>query len=221
MPETDEIDPPPGFIWAWKTIDAPLENLGLYRAVMTNGCFGTVTEEKVGEEGVRVVATTALDPTGILYLNDAGLGHLVCSYPTDYTIPGSLELATDQEAACTVDPDPVGGTADAPCGWELAITPDRTASTYKPGDGVTGADMLSAAAYLAAGADKTSPITLDEVVNLNNYLGVNLWTYTRVRKVQTLTINYFTFKRRLRKRVAGSPTTRGRTRASRDRSPRF
>ena len=67
-------------------------------------------------------------------------------------------------------------------------------STYKPGDEVTGADMLSAAAYLAAGADKTSPITLDEVVNLNNYLGVNLWTYTRVRKVQTLTIKYFQFK---------------------------
>ena len=52
--------------WAWKTIDAPLENLGLYRAVMTNGCFGKITEEKVGEEGVRVVVTTALDPTGML-----------------------------------------------------------------------------------------------------------------------------------------------------------
>ena len=54
--------------------------------------------------------------------------------------------------------------------------------------------MLSAAVFLAAGADKTSPITLDEVVNLNNYLGVNLWTYTTVRKVKTLTIKYFPFK---------------------------
>jgi len=179
--------------WAWKTIDSPLENLGLYRAVMTNGCFGTVTEEKVGEEGVRVVATTALDPTGIFYLNNAGLGHLVCGYQADYTIPDTLQAATDQEVACTVDPDPVGGAADAPCGWELAITPDRTASTYEPGDGVTGADMLSAAAYLAAGADKTSPVTLDEVVNVNNYLGVNLWTYTTAKRVQTLTIDYFTF----------------------------
>jgi len=180
--------------WAWKTIDAPLENLGLYRAAMTNGCFGAVTEEKVGEEGVRVVATTALDPTGILYLNEANLPHLVCDYASGYTKPGNLDAATAQELACTVDPDPVGGPAGAPCGWELAITPDRTASTYKPGDGVTGADMLSAAVFMAAGADKTDPLTLDEVVNVNNYLGVNLWTYTTARKVKTLTITYFTFK---------------------------
>ena len=186
--ETDPV------VWAWKTIDAPLENLGLYRAVMTNGCFGAVTEEKVGEEGARVVVTTALDPTGIFYLNQADLSHLVCSYPSDYTIPGSLEIATGQEVACTVDPDPVGGTADAPCGWELAITPDRTASTYTPGDGVTREDMLSATVFIAAGADKTSPVTLDEVVNVNNYLGVNLWTYTTSKKVKTLTIKYFTFK---------------------------
>ena len=181
-------------VWDWKTIDAPLENLGLYRALMTNGCLGKVTEEKVGEEGVRVVVTTALDPTGIFFLNEAGLDHLVCTYPASYSIPDDLQAAIDQEVACTVDPDPVGGTADTPCGWELAITPNRTLPTYKPGDGVTGADMLSATAYLAAGADKTSPVTLDEVVNLNNYLGVNLWTYTRVRKVQTLTIKYFQFK---------------------------
>ena len=35
-------------------------------------------------------------------------------------------------------------------------------------------DMLSAAVFIAAGADKASPITLDEIVNVNNYLGVNL-----------------------------------------------
>ena len=48
--------------------------------------------------------------------------------------------------------------------------------------------------FIAAGADKASPITLDEVVNVNNYLGVNPWTYTTVRKVKTLTIKYFPFK---------------------------
>ena len=53
--------------------------------------------------------------------------------------------------------------------------------------------MLSAATFLAGGADKTSPVTLDEVINLNNYLGVNKWTYTTVRKVKTLTIAYFEF----------------------------
>jgi len=58
---------------------------------------------------------------------------------------------------------------------------------------VTKADMLSAAVFLAAGADKTSPVTLDEVINLNNYVGVNTWTYTTVRKVKTLSITYFKF----------------------------
>ena len=47
---------------------------------MTNGCFGKITEEKVGEEGARVVVTTALDPTGMWYLDVAGLDNLVCNY---------------------------------------------------------------------------------------------------------------------------------------------
>ena len=59
---------------------------------------------------------------------------------------------------------------------------------------VTREDMLSAAVFLAAGADKTSPVTLDEVINLNNYVGVNKWTYTTSKKVKTLTITYFQFK---------------------------
>jgi hypothetical protein len=64
---------------------------------------------------------------------------------------------------------------------------------------VDKADMLRAAVFIAAGADKTSPVTLDEIVNVNNYLGVNLWTYTTSKKVKTLTINYFPFK------VTGGP----------------
>jgi len=135
--------------YAWKTIDAPLENLGLYRAAMTSGCFGPVSEEKVGEEGVRIIVTTALSDVAKGYLNASGLGHLVCS---------------------GLPPNPV-----------------------------TKADMLSAAVFLAAGADKSSPVTLDEIINVNNYLGVNKWTYTTVRKVKTLTISYFPFK------VSGGP----------------
>jgi hypothetical protein len=139
--------------YAWKTIDAPLENLGLYRAAMTSGCFGPVSEEKIGEEGVRIPVTTELcggDPLpegcendAISNLNNAGLGHLVCS--------GTL--------------------------------PNR----------VTKEDLLSAAVFLAAGADKGSPVTLDEIINVNNYLYINKWTYNTVRKVKTLTINYFPF----------------------------
>jgi hypothetical protein len=54
--------------------------------------------------------------------------------------------------------------------------------------------MLSAAVFVAAGADKASPVTLDEIINLNNYVGVNTWTYTTSQKVKTLKITYFQFK---------------------------
>jgi len=139
--------------YAWKTIDAPLENLGLYRALMTGGCFAPVEDTKRGEEGTIIKVTYQLDAAGIANLNaakvnpgddnDPGLSHVVCS--------GTL-------------PNPV-----------------------------TKPDMLSAAVFLAAGADKTSPVTLDEVINLNNYVGVNKWTYTTSKKVKTLSITYFKF----------------------------
>jgi hypothetical protein len=129
-------------LYAWKTIDAPLENLGLYRAAMTTGCFGPVTDNVVGEEGVRIVVTYELSEAAKAYLTASGLGHLVCD----------------------------GSTS------------------------VTKADMLSAAVFIAAGADKSSPVTLDEIINVNNYLGANKWTYTTARKVKTLTIDYFDFK---------------------------
>jgi hypothetical protein len=116
---------------------------------MTNGCFGPVTDEVVGEEGVRITVTIQLSDAGIASLNAAGLNHLVCA--------GALPNT------------------------------------------VTKADMLSATVFIAAGADKESPLTLDEIINLNNYLGVNKWTYTTARKVKTLTIDYFDFK------VSGGP----------------
>ena len=59
---------------------------------------------------------------------------------------------------------------------------------------VEKADMLSAAVFLAAGADKGAPVSLDQVVNLNNYLGVNEWTYTASGSVRTLNVTYFQFK---------------------------
>ncbi len=130
--------------YAWKTIDAPLENLGLYRAAMTGGCFLPVTDTKIGEEGEPITVTIELSATAIANLNASGLGHLACS-----------------------------GIVAEP---------------------VTRKDMLSAAVFLAGGADKTSPVTLDEVINLNNYVGVNTWTYTTSKKVKTLTITYFQFK---------------------------
>ena len=91
---------------------------------MTSGCFGPVSEETVGEEGVRIIVTTELSAAAKGFLSASGLGHLVCS---------------------GLPPNPV-----------------------------TKPDMLSAAVFLAAGADKSSPVTLDEIINVNNYLGVNI-----------------------------------------------
>ena len=137
--ETDPVT------YAWKTIDAPLENLGLYRAVMTNGCFGPIDEEKVGEEGVPITVTTALSTSARGYLDSASLGHLKCA--DDTSLP----------------------------------------------EVITKPDMLSAAIFIAAGADKTSPINLDEIINVNTYLGVNSYTYQRSGKNRILTVTYFEF----------------------------
>jgi hypothetical protein len=55
-------------------------------------------------------------------------------------------------------------------------------------------DMLSAAIFIGAAADKTSPVTLDEVINMNTYLGVNPYTYIRQGKNRILELTYFNFE---------------------------
>jgi hypothetical protein len=165
---------------------------------MAHGCFGKVTEEVTGEEGVPTVMTYVLDPSGIFSLREAGLGHLVCLYNGHE--PGNGWNPADEEdpvLGCTVDADPVGGSEDEPCWWEYAQTPDRDPDTnpdYQPGEGVDPEDMLSAAVFIAAAADKTSPVTLDEIINVNTYVGVNLWTYERIKKETILTVRYFPFE---------------------------
>ena len=138
--------------YAWKTIDAPLENLGLYRELMTSGCFNLVKDTSRGEEGTIIPVYYVLSEAARLNLGVSNLSHLMCA-----------------------------GTLPVP---QTEPTPHET---------VTKEDMLSAAVFLAAGADKTSPVTLDEVINLNNYVGVNTWTYTTSKKVKTLSITYFKF----------------------------
>jgi hypothetical protein len=101
-----------------KTIDAPLENLGLYRALMTAGCLPSVTIEH--QPGVPL--TMELSPDAKAKLHSAGFGDLVC------------------------------GAND---------------------DVITDLDMFRAAGYYAAAADKTDPVTVDEVININTYLGIN------------------------------------------------
>jgi hypothetical protein len=101
-----------------KTIDAPLENLGLYRALMTTGCLPSVTIEH--EPGVPL--TMELSPEAKAKLAAAGFEDLVCR---------------------------------------------------GPGEPITDLDMFRAAGYYAAAADKTDPVTVDEVIDINTYLGIN------------------------------------------------
>jgi len=128
--------------YAWKTIDAPLENLGMYRAVMTDNCFSLITQTVVGEGGVTEPYDVFLSSSAESFLQEAGLGHLVCG------------------------------------------------DTLQP---QTKEDMLSAAVFIGAAADKTSPKTLDEIINMNTYLGVNTYTYIRDKQDRTLTVEYFPF----------------------------
>lgn len=131
--------------YAWKTIDSPLENLGLYRAAMTNGCLSPIDGVVVGEEGQTITVTTALSDTAKGFLGAASLGHLVCADDTQPEEP-------------------------------------------------TKPDMLSAAIFIGAAADKFYPVTLDQIINLNTYLGVNAYTYQRSGKERILTVTYFPFE---------------------------
>jgi hypothetical protein len=130
--------------YAWKTIDSPLENLGLYRAAMKDGCFKLIEEEVRGEEGGTIIVTTALSATAKGHLAAASLGDLVC--------------ADDNVSEAQTKPD-----------------------------------MLSGAVFIGAAMDKFTPVTLDQIINLNTYLGVNTYTYVRQKKDRILTVTYFPF----------------------------
>jgi hypothetical protein len=151
----------------WKTIDAPLENLGLYREVMRNGCLGSVKDEVVGEGGVATEVTYALDESAI---------DLLCggTYPT-CSAGGFEGLLCDYPAF-----------GELPDWWMYPTTPDS--------EGVTHSDMLLAGAFVAGATDKSDPLSLDEIVNVNTYLGINSYTWTKVKKDRVLEVTYFRFE---------------------------
>jgi len=134
-----------------KTIDAPLENLGLYRALMTTGCLGRVTDEVVTEGGVTSEVTYALDESAIALL-EAAAPELVCAY---------------------TGPDPE--------------VPENPA-------GVTATDMLLASSFMGAATDKSDPLSLDEIINVNTYLKINDYTYVKDKKDWNLQVTYFSFR---------------------------
>jgi len=154
-----------GELPSWKTIDAPLENLGLYRETLRNGCLGTITDELVGEGGAVSEVTYALDESAI---------DLLCggSYP-----------------ACA--PSPLEGLL---CAYpEFGSLPDWWMYPTTP-QAVTGSDLLMATAFVAGATDKSDALSLDEIVNVNTYLGINTYTWTKVRKERILEIDYFRFE---------------------------
>ena len=179
--------------WFWKTVDAPLENLGMYRAAMSYGCFNTVTEETTGEEGAAMVHTSALDPTAILLLYENGLEHLICPYEPQLNLyDWDWDYAKGEEINCTVTDDPPE-SPDDPCWWESPVVPDRSADGYEPGEGVDLVDMDSATGFLAAATDKGDPMSLDEAITINTYAGINLYTYSKYRQERILEVKYFPF----------------------------
>lgn len=162
------IVPEDGIGTVWKTIDAPLENLGLYREVMTNGCLGTVTDEVMGEGGVvtEVVYTlnkSAIDKMcGVTYngescMPDSDYASLLCEYPS---YPDADWWLTPQI------PDPMQ---------------------------VEDQDLLWATTFIAGATDKGDRLSLDEVVNTNTYLGINTFTFVKQKRDRILTVTYFDF----------------------------
>jgi hypothetical protein len=162
-----EIVPEDAIESVWKTVDAPLENLGLYREVMTRGCLGTVTDEVVGEGGVATEVTYALDESAIDLLcggtydevcaNGGEYVSLLCAYP-DFGEEGW---------------------------WLTPVVPDAA--------GVDDDDLLWATTFLAGATDKSDLLHLDEILNINTYLGINEYTWTKVRKERILEVDYFDF----------------------------
>ncbi len=162
-----EIVPEDAIGSVWKTIDAPLENLGLYREVMTRGCLGTTTDEEVGEGGVVTEVTYALDESAIALLC-GGSYPGACSSEGDYA---SLLCAY-----------PAWPTEEW---WMAPEVPDAA--------GVEDEDLLWATTFLAGATDKSNLLHLDEIININTYLGINSFTWTKQKKERILEVTYFDF----------------------------
>jgi hypothetical protein len=124
---------------------------------MTNGCLGTVTDEQMGEEGVPIMVTFALNENAIDLLSVSLAVDLLCAYP---------DMSSDEW-------------------WMTPTTPDA--------DGVTNEDLQLATAFLAGATDKGDPLSLDEIINLNTYLGLNAYTFVKVKKERILTVSYLDF----------------------------
>ncbi len=130
----------------WFTIDAPLENLGLYDRIMKFGTLLRVEYVRVEQTQMFVVEETAPDWDRYVLADELQSLHPCW--------PGSPD-SCDPYDTC----DPYSG--------EGAL--DNCDSLLNP----TGEDILIGASTFAAAGDKTGLFTTDALIHVNTYLGIN------------------------------------------------
>ena len=120
---------------AWKTIDSPLENLGLYRALMLDGCLMPVTVTRGYTDTTNSLSTTAAG-----YLDAADLGHLICEMVEGELVPDTHPEVLDMLMAAAF----WGGAADKTS--PVALDEFINANTY-----------LGINSYVQIGGTKNKP----------------------------------------------------------------
>ncbi len=149
----------------WYTIDAPLENLGLYDRIMKYGTLLRVEYIRVDSGLMYILEETAPDWDKYNFSDE-----LASLHPCPDG-PGTCELA---DYTC----DPYAGVDDC----DELLDPTRD-------------DVLIAASAIAAAGDKTAFYTTDTFIHVNTYLGINdLDTATFFPYVQVLDVPYDLFE---------------------------
>jgi hypothetical protein len=132
----------------WFTIDAPLENVGMYDRLMKFGTFLRVEYVRVEKDRMYIVAETA--PDWDRYVLSDELLHLHPCWTGSEIDPGC-----DPYATC--DPYADGSSPEA---CDMALDPTRD-------------DVLTGTSLLAAAGDKTGEPTTDMLIHINTYLHIN------------------------------------------------
>jgi hypothetical protein len=117
-------------------------------------------------------------------------------------------VSLDDSGRLVLTTDGVAATVDSPLanlalyvellntGTITGADPSKFATdiSYLVTPGLTSADLLSAASFLAAAADKTGTLTIDKIVNLNTILGVTGTLSSPYDPTSTLTyVDYSSF----------------------------
>lgn len=128
----------------WFTIDAPLENLGIYDRIMKFGALLRVEYIRVDKDLMVIVEEAAPDWNKFVLSKDLA----------------SLDPCFDQEYCNPYDACDPYADADAIEYCDSILDPTRD-------------DLLIAASAIAAAGDKTGFLTTDALIHVNTYLGIN------------------------------------------------